>query len=140
MYLLDTNVVSEPTKRRPDPAILEWLNGVDEEVAFLSAVTLMELRYGAERLPLGRQRRQLEAWLDRTVDRFAERTLAVDVDVANAVGRIMAQTEASGRPVRGNDVIIAGTALWHRLTVVTRNAKHFEPTGVEVLNPWEQSD
>lgn len=136
MYLLDTNVLSEMVRPHPDRGVVTWLHGVDDDETFMSVVTIGELRFGVERMPSGRRRCQLEAWLEATIDRFDERILSLDVEVANAVGRLLAQREVAGRPVRGNDASIAGTALRHHLTVVTRNVAHFVDTGVDVLNPW----
>lgn len=138
MYLLDTNVPSEVVKPRPDPGVARWLDHVNEHDTFLSVVSIAEFRFGIERLPLGHKRRQREAWLAQTIDRFAERIVPFDLNLANTVGRLMARTEAIGRPIRGNDAIIAATALQRHLVVVTRNVKHFNHTEVEVLNPWER--
>lgn len=136
-YLVDTNVISEGMRRIPDPDVVHWLGSVDEELIHLSVVTLGEVRRGIERLSRGRRRDQLEAWLsDGLVERFSGRLLPVDERVADVWGRTLAQCEAAGRPVDPVDGQIAATALCHDLTVVTRNGKHFEPTGVDIVNPW----
>lgn len=137
-YLIDTNVISEGMRRRPDERVVSWLAAVDEDAAYLSAMTVSEVRYGIERLPSGRRRSGLDTWLTvGLVERFASHVLPVDLEVADMLGRVLASCEARGRPVRGADAAIAATGLCHELTVVTRNVRDFEATGVMVLNPWE---
>lgn len=136
-YLLDTAMVSEWTKSRPDPGVVRWLDEVDEDRTYLSVVTIAELRHGVERLTAGRRRVALESWLDGELpDRFDGRLLPVEWDVANAWGRLVARLAHRGRPVDAMDALIAATAECHELEVVTRNVSDFEPTGVPVVNPW----
>lgn len=136
-YLVDTNVISEIMQRSPDPGVSTWFLGVDEDVLFLSVITVGEIRRGIERLMPGIRRNNLETWLtESVVDRFAGRLLPVDHRVAEEWGRVLARCEASGRRADIVDAQIAATALCHDLTVVTRNVKDFEATGVAVHNPW----
>jgi predicted nucleic acid-binding protein len=136
-FLLDTNVVSESTKPRPDPGVVAWLAGVDEESVFLSVITLTELRYGVERLPPGRRRKRLDRWLQQELPlRFEGRILPIDALVADTCGKLVARTESIGRPIEGRDAFIAATAQVHRLTLVTRNWSHFETTVKSILTPW----
>ena len=82
-FLLDTNVVSEWAKPRPDAGVVAWLAEADEDRIFISVITIAELRYGIERLPAGARRNRLDAWLKEQVpQRFEERLLAVDADTA----------------------------------------------------------
>lgn len=139
-FLLDTNVVSESTKLRPDAGVMTWLDGVDENSVFLSVITLTELRYGVERLAPGRRRKQLDRWLQHELPlRFEGRILPVDVLVADACGKLVARTESLGRPIEARDAFIAATAQVHRLTLVTRNRSHFETTVKSILTPWTPS-
>ncbi len=139
-FLLDTNVVSESTKLRPNVGLMTWLDGVDENSVFLSVITLTELRYGVERLALGRRRKQLDRWLEHELpQRFEGRILPVDALVADACGRLVARTESLGRPIEARDAFIAATAQVHRLTLVTRNASHFETTLKSILTPWTKA-
>jgi len=136
-YLLDTNAVSEWLKPVPDAGLMTWLATVDEDRAYLSVVTLAELRRGVERLADGRRRVLLEAWLQQDLpNRFAGRVLVVDGPVADAWGRVVARAQAGGQPLSVMDGFIAATAQIHDLTVVTRNAKDFSATGLDVHNPW----
>lgn len=116
---------------------MSWLAGVDEEALFLSIISLAELRHGVERLPSGRRRSDLDAWLsDDLPARFAGRLLAADADTAEHWGRIVARAQASGRPIGAMDAFLAATAAQHRLTLATRNAADFASTGVAIFNPW----
>jgi toxin FitB len=136
-YLLDTNVVSEPTKPRPNPGVIAWLDSADEEGVFISTVTLSELRYGVERLSAGARRARLDAWLRRDLlVRFSGRILPVDLDVADASGRLTARAESAGHPIEARDAFIAGTADVHGLTLVTRNTSDFQSVLKNIVVPW----
>lgn len=139
-FLLDTNVVSEWVRPRPDAGVVAWLAEADEEGVFISVVTLAELRYGIDRLAAGQRRRRLNSWLsDELPMRFEGRVLPVDAVVANAGGRMMASREAAGRPLAVADAFIAATVEVKGLTLVTRNVSDFERTVKAVINPWTGS-
>ncbi|MGO9274577.1 MAG: type II toxin-antitoxin system VapC family toxin [Terriglobia bacterium] len=139
-FLLDTNIVSEWVKPRPNPGVIAWLAEVDEDRVFLSVITLAELRYGIERLAEGRRRKRIEEWLrDELPVRFEGRLLPVDNAVADAWGKIVAQRETAGRPVGVLDAFIAATAQIHSLTIVTRNAPDFESSVKAIVNPYEEN-
>lgn len=136
-FLLDTNVVSEWTKPRPNTGVVTWLAEADEDRVFISVVTLAELRHGIERLPTGARRDRLDAWLTEQVPaRFEARMLPVDAETANSWGRVMARGQAGGRPVGSMDAFIAATAERHDLTLVTRNVSDFNALGIRLINPW----
>ena len=136
-FLLDTNVISEPMKARPNAGVLAWLAQIDEDSVFLSVVTITELRCGIERLASGRRRDRLDGWLRKDLSlRFGERILPVDLEIADACGRLVARCESLGRPIEPRDVFIAATAEVHGLTLVTRNASDFETTVKAIVTPW----
>ena len=136
-FLLDTNVVSEWVKPRPDLGVMAWLDDVDSSRVFLSVVTLAELRYGIDRMPNGVRRNRLDVWLrDQLPRRFDGRILPVSALVAEAWGQVVARCQAKGRAIGIMDAFLAATAEVHTLTVVTRNTSHFEVLGGSVLNPW----
>lgn len=136
-FLLDTNVVSEWTKPRPNPGVVEWLGQVDEDEVFLSVVTFAELRHGIERLPVSTRRRQLDEWLRNELPvRFEARIIGVDGAIADEWGRLVARREGRGRPIQAMDALIAATAQVHGLTLVTRNTADFHPSVKSILNPW----
>ena len=135
-FLLDTNAVSEWVKPRPNPGLIGWMESTDEDRVFLSVVTLAEVRYGVERLASGAHRRRLEEWLGRELPlRFEGRMLPVDANVAEAWGKMVARSEATGRPIGAMDAFLAATAEVHHLTLVTRNVSDFRVLNA-VLNPW----
>ncbi len=136
MFLLDTNVVSELRKRKCDPAVAKWFDKVPDSELYLSAITITEIEIGIERQRIADPvfAEQLVKWLDQIFRAFGERILPVTVNVARRWGRLAAQI--------GNkelDLAIAATALEHGLTVVTGNTKHFQRTGVKLLDPFRAS-
>lgn len=136
-WLLDTNVVSEGMKRRPAPRVAEWMASLDPVRAFISVVTLAELRSGIHRLPEGARRRELDNWLSGdVVNKFRGRILNIDPLVADVCGRMRARIHLDRGTAVTMDVWIAAIATHYDLTVVTRNVRDFEPLGVPVFNPW----
>lgn len=140
-FLLDTNVISEGAKPRPDPGVMEWLASMDEEQLFLSVISLAELRHGIERLDNGRRKAALDVWLtEQLAPRFEGRLLHIDPGTADQWGRVVARAQAAGQPTGAMDAFIAAHAHQHQLTLVTRNVSDFEATGVRLFNPWMQGD
>ena len=138
-FLLDTNVVSEWIKPRPDAGVVAWLAQADEDRVFVSVITLAELRYGIERMAAGNRRRRLDEWLRNELPvRFEGRVLSIDGAVADAWGKVVARSEAVGRPISVTDAFIAATVEVHGLTLVTRNASDFESTLKAIVNPWTE--
>ena len=136
-FLLDTNVLSEPMKERPNSGVLEWLSQATEDEVFVSVVTITELSYGVERLATGKRRERLDSWLRKDlISRFGGRILPVDLRIADECGRLMARSESRGRPIEARDAFIAATAHVHGLTLVTRNTSDFEPTLKGLISPW----
>ena len=134
-FLLDTNIISELKRRRPEPRVADWITAVDEDLLFISVLTLGEIRKGITRVHDAGRRLELEAFLnDDILTRFQGRVLPVDVAVADRWGRIAAQLTPQALPVI--DALLAATALHHNLTLVTRNTRDVERTGVSILNPW----
>ena len=138
-FLLDTNVVSEWVRPRPEPRVVGWLADVDEDLVFLSVVTVGELRHGVDRLAAGRRRTRLDEWLRQDlVQRFDGRVISIDAAVADAWGAIVARRDRSGRPIGVMDAFMAATAAVHNLTLVTRNAADFASSVASVFDPWTQ--
>jgi hypothetical protein len=139
MFLLDTNVISELRKARSgkaDTTVAAWAESIDPIDLYVSAVTILELEFGVLRIEKRdpTQGIMLREWLDHQVlPEFAERVLPIDTRVAR---RCTASHVPDPRPDR--DALIAATALVHGMTVVTRNLADFEPTGVKLLNPWNE--
>jgi toxin FitB len=136
-FLLDTNVVSEWVKPRPNSGVVEWLATSDEDRLFLSVATLAELCYGVERLPIGRKSAQLREWLETELTgRFEGRVVTIDEVVAATWGKLLAKADAAGRPMGVMDGFLAATAAVHQMTLVTRNETDFAEAGIKTFNPW----
>jgi len=133
VFLIDTMVLSELRRRQRDPGVVAWIGAQRQEDCFLSVVSIGEIERG-----IARQRsadpafaQQLAAWLDQLLRLHEQRLLPVDLATARRWGQLSAELGHDGA-----DLLIAATALEHGLTVVTRNLRHFQPTGVATLNPW----
>jgi toxin FitB len=136
-FLLDTNVISELIRPKPDENVLRWVGETDESILFLSVLTLGEIRQGVERLRSGRRRGRLESWLQVDLpSRFQGRILPIHDAIADRWGRISAIALAKGKPVPVIDGLLAATALHHNLTLVTRNCSDVAGTDARTLNPW----
>lgn len=135
--LLDTNVLSEVARPRPDAGVIRFLHEADEDRLAVSAITIAEISRGVALLPDGRRRRELDAWLaDDLLVRFGQRLLSVDAAVALTWGEMMGRMRAAGRALPVMDGFIAATAVVHELTLVTRNERDFAGLGLSVINPW----
>lgn len=135
--LLDTNVLSEVTKPRPDEGVLKWLHGLDEDRTFISIVSIAEIRRGVALMDAGRKRDALDEWLTHDLpQRFETRVIPVEAPVALAWGDLMALAKRSGRGLASMDGLIAATAVAHQLTLATRNTKDFEGFGIDIIDPW----
>jgi len=133
-YLLDTNIVSETVRRNPNKAVIAWLDQLPGEALYVSVLTLGEIRKGIEGLTDKKRREKLRLWLEHELPAWFEgRALPVDLAVADRWGRLLAEV---GRPVPTIDSLLAATALYHELRLVTRNSGDFEYPGLEVINPF----
>ena len=140
-FLLDTNVISEWVKPRPDPNVVAWLAEVDEDRVFLSVASLAEIRHGIELLPPGQRRSRLEAWLEEALPaRFEGRILDIDRRVAARWGVFMSRGKKAGRPLGTMDAFFAATAEVHGLTLVTCNTRDFQALEVTLLDPSSRAE
>ena len=138
MFILDTNVVSELMQERPHPTVLEWIDDRLKRDLYVAAVTQAEVLTGIAILPEGKRRQGLAAAADRAFGGiFADRVLPFDRSAAGAYAKIAAARRSTGRPISQADCQIAAIAAARGGTVVTRNVRDFEGTGVAVVNPWE---
>ena len=133
-YLLDTNVISEVTARRPDARVLAWSTSYEDECC-LSCVTLGEIWKGIHLMPDGKRKQGISRWATGIEDGFSDRVLALDAEILKAWGRLYARHEAKGFNMGIIDSLIAATALVHDLTIATRNTNDF-PREVKTVNPW----
>jgi len=136
-YLLDTNIISEALKPCPSGLIAEWLQSQDDSDLFVATLTIAEIWRGVLTTPAGRRRRELETWFagpQGPQSLFRGRVLSFDERAAIAWGRIIAESQAIGRPRSPLDMVIAATAAANNCVVVTVNERHFQGA-VEFLNP-----
>ncbi|MDN5855620.1 MAG: type II toxin-antitoxin system VapC family toxin [Actinomycetia bacterium] len=138
IYLIDTNILSEQRKLRPDNGVVAWLERTDAADLRLSVVTIGEIRRGITRLQLRRdlvQADRYERWLDRTLREFQDRIVPVDEPAAQRWGDLDAR-----RPTPVADGVIGATAAAHGWTLVTRNTKDFQHIGVPLINPFTDEE
>ena len=138
MYLLDTCIISEFSRRRPSSAVVAWLETVSTADLYLSAVTIGEMQKGVAKLPIDDpMRRKLVMWVDSIEAEFSQRVLQFDAEIAKEWGRIVGEALRIGRVRPLVDMQIAATAFKHGMILVTRNTKDMKGVGVELLNPFE---
>ena len=135
-WLIDTNIVSEWVKPRPDVGVVRWLDEVDEDRIFLSVISLAEIRFGVERLAPSRRRTRLDAWLRGELPaRFERRIVPVDEEVADACGHLLARARRASRGLGAMDALIAATCLARDLVLATRNLTDFDRLGIALHAP-----
>ena len=136
-YLLDTCVISELVKPRPNTAVTDWLTRTPADSLFLSSLTIGELKRGITRLPESKKKNRLITWLEILLADYGDRILPVDRAVAEAWGIMQARAEDAGKRMSIIDGYIAATASAYQMTVVTRNEEDFSPSHQAILNPWK---
>ncbi|RQV04102.1 type II toxin-antitoxin system VapC family toxin [Burkholderia cenocepacia] len=137
MILVDTNVISEPLRREPNAAVIEWLDAQNVETLFLAAISLAEMRFGVAALPEGRRRDWLEQSIEqRVVPLFRGRVLPFDDAASKAYASLCAKARGTGNAMASADGFIAATAAANGLIVATRDVAPFEAAGLRVIDPW----
>jgi toxin FitB len=132
-YLVDANVLSEPTKPDPDVRVVEWLRRHEREVA-VDPIIIGEIRFGIHLLPNGARKRKLEKWFDAGISRV--QCIPFQAETGMRWARLLAELRAAGRSMPVKDSLIAATALTHAMTVVTRNTDDFAAARVATVNPF----
>ncbi|AGP30080.1 type II toxin-antitoxin system VapC family toxin [Corynebacterium terpenotabidum] len=135
MIVLDTNIVSEAMRPRPNPSVITWLNRQAADTLYLSSVSLAELLFGIGALPEGKRRDRLNTALDQLLVLFSGRIIPFDADAARHYAQMAVAARNVGRPLAMADGYIAATAAARGFTVATRNTVDFETTGVSLINP-----
>jgi toxin FitB len=133
-FLVDANVLSEPTKPEPNEAVIAWLQKHEHEIT-VDPVILGELRFGILRLPSGKKRSALERWFDSGVQRL--HCVPYDANIGLEWAALLARLRAAGKAMPIKDSLIAANALTNGLTVVTRNQADFANAGVSILDPFQ---
>jgi len=136
-YILDTCVVSELTKSRPDPNVVRWISAIPEDRLYLSVLSIGEIQKGIEKLPDSKRKAELILWFETDLmDRFEDRILDFGLSSSLVWGTIQARAEAAGHTLSLIDGLIASIAIDHDMTLVSRNSADFEHSGADILNPW----
>lgn len=137
MILLDTNVISEPLRRDPEPRVIEWIDAQALETLYLSAITVAELRSGIALLPPGKRRSALQENLEKQVlPLFTGRVLPFDLSCTRAYADLIAKTKNAGQAIATANGFIAAIAITNSFAVATRDSSPFETAGSAVINPW----
>jgi len=137
-YLLDTCLISELSKSKPDKNVVDWVLSKNETGFYISVLTFGELHKGIEKLPESKKKEELRIWIEGELkDRFQNRIIGIDMRVSILWGKIQCVAEKKGKPMPAIDALIAATGIAHDLIVVTRNVSDMEQSGVRLLNPWE---
>ena len=135
-YLVDANVLSEPTKPQPEGHVVDWLRKQDGNLA-VSPIILGELEYGILLLPAGRRRTRLMEWFAAGIKRLG--VIELDRETASEWAKLLAELKRKGRAMPIKDSLIAATARQHHMTIATRNVADYRHAGVRVVNPFETS-
>jgi predicted nucleic acid-binding protein len=137
VIVLDTNVVSEPLKKRPENKVVQWLDSQSAETLYITAVTRAELRFGVLRLPNGKRKNALMAQIEQVLEIFKDRTLDFDSVAADKLAQLATDCEKHGKRAMAPDAYIAACAATRGFAVATRNGSHFEHLGVRIIDPWQ---
>jgi len=139
MIVLDTNVVSELMRLRPEPILVRWIRRQPVASVWTTVVTVLELRFGIELLPHSKRRAQLETALDRNLhEDLGARILDFDRSAAHEAAVLAARRQRAGLAMEFRDAESAGIVASRRATLATRNIRHFENLAIELVNPWTE--
>jgi predicted nucleic acid-binding protein len=140
MIILDTNVLSALMSRTPDKQVIQWLDKQPSTSVWTTSLTVLEIRFGLQTMPLGKRRTALVQAFEAVLsDKIEGRIASFDAAAAQFAGDLMAIRRMKGRPGDLRDTMIAGIVLARQATLVTRNTPHFEDLSVPVINPWVSS-
>jgi predicted nucleic acid-binding protein len=138
-YLLDTCLISELAKSKPDQKVVDWILSENETSFYISVLTFGELHKGVEKLPESKKKEELRIWIaDELKNRFQNRVIGIDMRVSILWGKIQCFAEKNGKPMPVIDSLIAATGIAYDLTVVTRNVTDMEQSGVKLFIPWSE--
>ena len=137
MIILDTNVLSEPLKPSPDPAVIRWLDRQSPATLYVTTISQAELLAGVSALPAGRRRTELRKVIDKELSfLFEDRVLPFGERSAEAYAQVVPAANAAGNPIDFADAAIGAIAIEHNYILATRNVADFKGTSIKLLNPW----
>lgn len=138
MIVLDTNVISALMRTEPEKPVVKWLDSQPAASVWITAITVMEIRFGLQTMPTGRRQEALIRAFELMLKSMIEgRIASFDAEAGLHAAQLMAQRKRKGRPAEVRDTMIAGIVLANRATLATRNTQHFEDLAVTVINPWK---
>ena len=136
-YLLDTCAISELVAKKPNPKVIDWIDSIDPDSAYLSVITIGEIWKGIEKLADSRRKATLQTWLrEELLARFSGRILSINLEVVLTWGQLTGSLESEGKKMAAIDSLIAATALHNHCSLVTRNEIDFIYAGIAIVNPW----
>jgi predicted nucleic acid-binding protein len=137
-YLLDTCILSETNKQKPDSKVLNWLYAHNDSIFYISVLSIGEIQKGISRLAKSNKKSELQKWLNiHILQEFYNETLNVDTSVITHWSKLIAKQESIGKSMSIIDSLIVATAITHNLTIITRNIKDMQVDGVKIVNPYE---
>jgi len=138
MIVLDTNVISALMQKEPEKPVVKWLDAQPTASVWITAITVMEIRFGLQTMPKGRRQEALIGAFEMMLKNMIEgRIASFDAEAGIQAAELMAQRKRKGRPAEVRDTMIAGIVLANRATLATRNTQHFEDLPLTVTNPWK---
>jgi hypothetical protein len=136
MIILDTNVLSALMQQTPEPKVVDWLDRQPRSSVWITAITVLEVRFGLQILPPGKRLSLLMRGFETVLERIGGRVAAFDVAAAQEASDLMASRRRKGRPGELRDTMIAGIVLAHHAALATRNKAHFDDIPATIINPW----
>jgi hypothetical protein len=138
MIVLDTNVISALMRKEPEIPVVKWLDRQPAASVWITAITVMEIRFGLQAMPKGRRQHALISSFDLMLKSMIEdRIASFDAEAGIHAAGLMAQRKRKSRPIEVRDTMIAGIVLANRAALATRNTQHFEDLPLTVVNPWK---
>jgi toxin FitB len=136
MIILDSNVFSELMRPRPEAKVIDWLNRQPRSSVWTNAVSVFEVRFGLQAMPVGKRRDLFLAGFENLLDRIEYRVVPFDYEAAQHASALMALRKAQGRPRESRDTMIAGIVISRRASLATRNIRDFDDLSVPIIDPW----
>ena len=135
-YLIDTCLISELRRSVPSESVKTWFQTCEETQLFISVLTIGEIKYGIQRLANGKKKEELQKWFNQVIDSFSNRVLPITQHICITWAIMRSTAENNGLQLSVIDGLLAATAKENNLILVTRNIKDFEPTNINIVNPW----
>jgi len=137
-YLLDTNIISEIIAKKPNQQAIDFINNINTNAIYLSVITIGEIKYGINRLPKSKRKTQLQAWFEQLLIKYQSNIINIDISVMAIWADISSSLKSNGISLSIMDSLIASSALYHDMILVTRNTKDFQYiANLNIINPFK---